>query len=72
MSTPDRAISILTNDVSAYIRSIEGGYGEKGGYRDGDLGENVWFKELACPTSRLVKGIVLLQKGGKCDVWDQC
>ena len=44
-STPNRAISILTRDVSAYINSLDNGYfaskGNSVGYRDGDLGENV-------------------------------
>lgn len=45
----------------------------KGGTAMVILEKTYWFKELACPTSRLVKGIVLLQKGGQCDVfWDQC
>lgn len=42
-STPDRAISILTRDVGAYIQSLDGGHFARkgGGYQDGDLGENV-------------------------------
>jgi MOSC domain-containing protein YiiM len=38
-STVDRAISILTHDVSSYIQSLDGG--SFGSYTDGDLGENV-------------------------------
>lgn len=40
-STPGRALSLLTRDVSAYIGTLDGGYFAKRGYRDGDLGENV-------------------------------
>ena len=47
-STPNRAISILTRDVSAYINSLDNGYfaskGNSVGYRDGDLGENVMIE----------------------------
>jgi hypothetical protein len=39
-STGDRAVSILTNDISGYIRSLDGGF-FAGGYREGDLGENI-------------------------------
>merc|ERR1712238_347611 len=39
-ATGDRAISVLTRDVSAYIRELDGGYFANK-YRDGDLGENV-------------------------------
>lgn len=35
-STPDRAVSILTNDVSAYIRSLDGGFFANG-YREGEI-----------------------------------
>ena len=41
-STVDRAISILTHDVSSYIQTFDGGYFD--GYTDGDLGENVMVK----------------------------
>lgn len=34
-STPDRAVSILTNDVSGYIRSLDGGYFANR-YREGE------------------------------------
>ncbi|KAL3783016.1 hypothetical protein HJC23_010123 [Cyclotella cryptica] len=44
-STPDRAVSILTSDVSAYIRSLDGGYFATG-YRDGDLGENILVDDV--------------------------
>ncbi|KAL9186263.1 hypothetical protein ACHAXT_005501 [Thalassiosira profunda] len=41
-STANRAISILTRDVSSYIQTLDGGsFAKEGGYRDGDLGENV-------------------------------
>mmetsp|Transcript_41024 Transcript_41024/g.72139 ORF Transcript_41024/g.72139 Transcript_41024/m.72139 type:complete len:312 (-) Transcript_41024:210-1145(-) len=40
-STENRAISILTRDVSSYIQTLDGGYFANRGYRDGDLGENV-------------------------------
>lgn len=46
-STPDRAISILTHDVSSYIQTLDRGdfvkAGSKG-YTDGDLGENLLIK----------------------------
>jgi len=42
-STASRAISILTRDVGAYIQTLDGGHfaTKGGGYKDGDLGENV-------------------------------
>ena len=40
-STGNRAISIITKDVSAYIQTSDGGYFANKGYNDGDLGENV-------------------------------
>jgi len=42
-STANRAISILTRDVGAYVQTLDGGHfaTKGGGYRDGDLGENV-------------------------------
>lgn len=43
-STANRAISILTKDVSSYIQTLDNGYfvnNKNNGYRDGDLGENV-------------------------------
>eukprot|EP00984_Skeletonema_dohrnii_P004133 scaffold1436_cov75-Skeletonema_dohrnii-CCMP3373.AAC.4 len=45
-STVDRAISILTHDVSSYIQTLDGGSFAKSGngYTDGDLGENVLVK----------------------------
>lgn len=45
-STADRAISILTHDVSSYIQTLDGGIFAKSsnGYTDGDLGENVLVK----------------------------
>jgi len=46
-STQDRAISILTHDVSSYIQTLDGGNFVKAdgkGYTDGDLGENVLVK----------------------------
>mmetsp|Transcript_30077 Transcript_30077/g.45257 ORF Transcript_30077/g.45257 Transcript_30077/m.45257 type:complete len:325 (-) Transcript_30077:997-1971(-) len=45
-STADRAISILTHDVSSYIQTLDGGSFAKSGngYTDGDLGENVLVK----------------------------
>lgn len=46
-STQDRAISILTHDVSSYIQTLDGGNFVKvdeQGYTDGDLGENVLVK----------------------------
>ncbi|KAL7449274.1 hypothetical protein ACHAWC_001347, partial [Mediolabrus comicus] len=46
-STQDRAISILTHDVSSYIQTLDGGnfvMGDGKGYTDGDLGENVLVK----------------------------
>ena len=45
-STADRAISILTHDVSTYIQTLDGGSFAKSGngYTDGDLGENVLVK----------------------------
>ena len=45
-STADRAISILTQDVSSYIQTLDGGSFVKSnnGYTDGDLGENVLVK----------------------------
>jgi len=45
-STADRAISILTHDVSSYIQTLDGGsFVQSGnGYTDGDLGENVLVK----------------------------
>jgi MOSC domain-containing protein YiiM len=41
-STADRAISILTHDVTSYIQSLDGGFFAS--YTDGDLGENVLVK----------------------------
>lgn len=45
-STADRAISILTHDVSSYIQTLDEGDFAKSskGYTDGDLGENVLIK----------------------------
>ena len=39
-STANRAISILTTDVNAYMRTLDNGYFANK-FRDGDLGENV-------------------------------
>ena len=45
-STGNRAISILTKDVSSYIESLDHGFFAKPGkgYTDGDLGENILVK----------------------------
>ena len=44
-STANRAVSILTQDVSSYILTLDGGSFASGssgnGYTDGDLGENI-------------------------------
>ncbi|KAL7550711.1 hypothetical protein ACHAWF_013927 [Thalassiosira exigua] len=47
-STSNRAISILTSDVSSYIKELDQGHFAKleGGYKDGDLGENILVKGI--------------------------
>lgn len=68
-STADRAISILTHDVSAYIQTLDGGIFAKSGngYTDGDLGENVLVKGVDYSFFKVGGRYRFSQNSSKCD-----